>query len=162
MILHWTEVYLIVLHFLLWYCVVSYGIAFSLKVLHFLLWYCIFSYGIALYLMVLHWYCMVFHCIACYCKMLHCILGYHIVSYTILRYCIVVFGARAVSRMTPIYFIFYTFDGNMLGDHDDGDFWLLLSEESSPQYILKVRVSRLQTPPIFGIFCQIWGWLGGV
>ena len=81
-----------------------------------ILWYCIISYGIELYLMVLLWYCLVLHGIAWYCKMLHCIVRYRIVSYKILQYCIVLhctivgFGARAVSRKTPIYFIIVTWE----------------------------------------------------
>ena len=84
----------IVLHGIVWYCmellcilwhrifschsIVSYGIA----------WYCIISYGIAL-----------LHCC------IHGIAWYCIASYGIAWYCIVCFGARAVSRKTPIYFI---------------------------------------------------------
>ena len=48
---------------------------------------CMVLHGIALYLMVSHIF-MSFHCIVWYCW-----------------YCIVGFGARAVSRKTPIYFI---------------------------------------------------------
>ena len=90
-------------HFWVWYCME----------LNCILWYCIISYGIELYLMVLLWYCLVLHGIAWYCKMLHCIVRYRIKFYGIAWYCMVLhctivgFGARAVSRKTPIYFIQY-------------------------------------------------------
>ena len=67
----------------------------------------LYQYGIALFLMVLHWYCMVLHGIARCCIVLYGIALYRIKSYGIASYCIVGFGARAVSRKTPIYFIFY-------------------------------------------------------
>ena len=65
----------------------------------------LYQYGIALFLMVLHWYCMVLHGIARCCIVLYGITLYRIKSYGIATYCIVGFGARAVSRKTPIYFI---------------------------------------------------------
>ena len=49
-----------------------------------ILWYCIVSYGIELYLMVLHWYCMVFHCIAWYCMVLQDVALYCTVSHCII------------------------------------------------------------------------------
>ena len=71
---------------ILWYCIVLHVIA--LYCIHGIAWYCIISYGIAL-----------LHCC------IHGIAWYCIVSYGIAWYCIVGFGARAVSRKTPIYFI---------------------------------------------------------
>ena len=69
----------------------------------------LYQYGIALFLMVLHWYCMVLHGIARCCIVLYGIALYCIKSYGIALYCIVGFGARAVSRKTPIYFIRYVY-----------------------------------------------------
>ena len=56
---------------------------------------------------VLHgimWHCMELLCILCY-RIVFMLYRYCMVLYYILRYCIVGFGARAVSRKTPIYFI---------------------------------------------------------
>ena len=86
-------------------------------------WNWIVSYGITLYLMVLHWYCigislycMVLHGIARCCIVLYSIALYRIKSHGIAWYCIVGFGARAVSRKTPIYFIssFYEYENEYL------------------------------------------------
>ena len=52
------------------------------------------------------WYCMELNYILWYCIVLQCIVLYCMVSYYILQYCIVGFGAQAVSRKTPIYFIY--------------------------------------------------------
>ena len=76
-----------------------------------ILWYCIVSYGIALVLHGISLYCMVLHGIARCCIVLDGIALYRIKSYGIAWYCMVLhctivgFGARAVSRKTPIYFI---------------------------------------------------------
>ena len=75
MILHGIELYLMVLHCILWYWIVSYGIA---LVLH----------GISLY-------CMVLHGIARCCIVLYGIALYHINSYDIAWYCIVPLLASA-------------------------------------------------------------------
>ena len=70
-------------------------------VLNCILWYC---FGIA-------WYCMVLHGIARCCIVLYGIALYRIKFYGIAWYCMVLhctivgFGARAVSRKTPTYFI---------------------------------------------------------
>ena len=55
------------------------------------------------YLMVLHgiaWCCIVLHFIA-----LYRMVSYIVVSNSVTRYCVFGFGAQAVSRKTPIYFI---------------------------------------------------------
>ena len=49
-------------------------------------------------------YCIEFHCITWYCIILHCIA--FIISYLMVSNCVVVFGARAVSHKTPIYFMY--------------------------------------------------------
>ena len=59
--------------------------------------------------MILHGidlYLMVSHSFACHCIVSYGIVWYCIISYGIAWYCIVGFGARAVSRKTPIYFIY--------------------------------------------------------
>ena len=60
-------------------------------------------HGIALYVMVSH----SFHVIPLYHMVMHGIVLH--ISYGIAWYCIVGFGARAVSRKTPIYFIIYIY-----------------------------------------------------
>ena len=73
-------------------------------VLHCILWYCIVSYGNALVLHGISLYCMVLQDVALYGTVLHCI----VLNLMVLHCTIVGFGARAVSRKTPIYFILST------------------------------------------------------
>ena len=63
-------------------------------------------HGIALHLMIVH-------SPSCHC----------IVSYGVAWYCIVGFGARAVSRKTPTFFIFFRGDHEIQNDH-----WIFLTK----------------------------------
>ena len=54
-------------------------------------------------------YLMVLHSFACHCIVLYGIAWYCIISYGIAWYCIVGFGTRAVSRKTPIYFMYIVY-----------------------------------------------------
>ena len=67
--------------------------------------------------MVLHgiaWYCMVLQDVALYCTVSHCIvLNFTVLHGIALYHCTIVgFGARAVSRKTPTYFIIIWWVGN--------------------------------------------------
>ena len=75
----------------------------NICVFHCIVWYILLPYDIALHVIVL--YCNIFHCIVWYLMLSFVIL---IPFHGIACYCVVGYGARAVSRKTPIYFITVT------------------------------------------------------
>ena len=83
----WSEMCCMLFSSIVWYC-----IAF-----HCIVWYILLPYGIV--------YWIVLHCISLYCMVSYFVLWYPIPLHGIACYCVVGFGARAVSRKTPLYFM---------------------------------------------------------